>query len=1038
MPDGANAGFTSATSLWRLKGSHDEEKNVVDDVGGPVKAGRKKTAETAEVRKQSSGKLVKPKKTSKVVDQAKPGNVASESLKLEELAYSDSVLKRVNDSKAIRADVYEVPVGRPAQKPTAAPQQSGVSTAYTFQEPEGQTTDVAPVQALKPSKKPRKKAVVATNADGEGTTKRPRKRKVKSEAVIINSDEPEPGDVVIPDYEEKPAHDAQAAHESAARTGSKTTLNKPRKSRAKHAEPKSIEIDRGKATDFSGRETKDATNDILLIEKPVYFAKPTMPTLEHSKQALAELTTESLRHAEDVTVDALNEERMEAACRRRRSWTPAKDSNVIDSMDHRPPTADSSASNTSHKPIIQLTDIIGNFGYVSNDTVRPVAPERTPTGEAVTKRRRVGLADPATVSIATRKAVDVSPPKQTKRKEPKKPQTITALATAAFRPADEADTEQSIVSEFFAPKEIKTTLALPEQPTTPVKPKKPRKPRAKATAAADNPGDAATKPKRTTKLKKAKVKFSEADYLPKLYTPDRASAQLKQQDFLFGTSSQLVLDASPSFVRDMQTALRDSEMPAASQATASPQKMSCARVPTAPHGTCLSIEQADRELWCVAARDFDGGVARTEQRWLRNAFKEDKTESNELVKPIGAAVTVELIVPDVGDEHIVVDLCNTSPATHANDAEDPAISFETGHEDIAEGNNQELNSKSQHRVHVQDATKEDDSWMVLQSDDSGPKPSLHRSHMIMTGVSSDRSLRSLSPTRPALQPLDVNIGMAAHLSPEKTNVLCCQDRLLSTTTIDQVRTATSPSKRPRGRPRKDASPDLAIPISPKRRGRPPKQRALVSDPSTQPRKRKQTKTTTISASQSVPKSDSWLNIDEISDSDSPTTPSPPRRRASSSPPAVQPLQLSPASRPTIKMTAPAAVASTARSEDSQWPTTRSILFPQITAAVKSAPRSTDSGTPSWWEKTLLYDPIVLEDLTAWLNEQGMCVDVKRQKPKPKSKGRKKKDVEAVDGVDEWDVHEEQVHPWMVQKWCEEKSICCLWKEGLRGEVRNRY
>ncbi len=92
--------------------------------------------------------------------------------------------------------------------------------------------------------------------------------------------------------------------------------------------------------------------------------------------------------------------------------------------------------------------------------------------------------------------------------------------------------------------------------------------------------------------------------------------------------------------------------------------------------------------------------------------------------------------------------------------------------------------------------------------------------------------------------------------------------------------------------------------------------------------------------------------------------------------------------------------------------------------------------PSWHEKILLYDPIVLEDLTAWLNQQGLRFEIERLKPKTKTRGRKKKD--APPEVDEWEVIKYELKAWMVQKWCEDNSICCLWKEGLRGGVKARY
>lgn len=60
--------------------------------------------------------------------------------------------------------------------------------------------------------------------------------------------------------------------------------------------------------------------------------------------------------------------------------------------------------------------------------------------------------------------------------------------------------------------------------------------------------------------------------------------------------------------------------------------------------------------------------------------------------------------------------------------------------------------------------------------------------------------------------------------------------------------------------------------------------------------------------------------------------------------------------------------------------------------------------PTWHEKMLLYDPIVLEDFTAWLNTEGF---------------------NAIGVDDEIDVAD-------VKEWCEENGICCLWRGGWGG------
>jgi hypothetical protein len=137
--------------------------------------------------------------------------------------------------------------------------------------------------------------------------------------------------------------------------------------------------------------------------------------------------------------------------------------------------------------------------------------------------------------------------------------------------------------------------------------------------------------------------------------------------------------------------------------------------------------------------------------------------------------------------------------------------------------------------------------------------------------------------------------------------------------------------------------------------------------------------------------------EEIYDSETQQTPSPPRRHPSQIGTPPLPLKLSTS-------------AGIETSPDLSPASTQKVLFTHITKAVTSATPSKDPQNPSWHEKILLYDPIILEDLTAWLNTGAL------QKTG-------------------WDG---EVEPKEVKKWCESKSICCLWRENLRGGVRSRY
>lgn len=83
----------------------------------------------------------------------------------------------------------------------------------------------------------------------------------------------------------------------------------------------------------------------------------------------------------------------------------------------------------------------------------------------------------------------------------------------------------------------------------------------------------------------------------------------------------------------------------------------------------------------------------------------------------------------------------------------------------------------------------------------------------------------------------------------------------------------------------------------------------------------------------------------------------------------------------------------------------------------------------------MYDPIVLEDFTAFLNanpgirtyRRATQKQVREWNKERKGKGEKKMEVEKRDGMVL--AVEKEVEGWMVRLWCEEFGICCVQKEG---------
>lgn len=87
------------------------------------------------------------------------------------------------------------------------------------------------------------------------------------------------------------------------------------------------------------------------------------------------------------------------------------------------------------------------------------------------------------------------------------------------------------------------------------------------------------------------------------------------------------------------------------------------------------------------------------------------------------------------------------------------------------------------------------------------------------------------------------------------------------------------------------------------------------------------------------------------------------------------------------------------------------LASRILEAITQAPIDNGSRnhykSPTWHEKTLIYDPIVIEDLTIWLNTKGFnAINEDRE-------------IEADE----------------VKEWCHAHGICCLWQGGWRGNKK---
>ncbi|KZF24438.1 hypothetical protein L228DRAFT_245367 [Xylona heveae TC161] len=112
----------------------------------------------------------------------------------------------------------------------------------------------------------------------------------------------------------------------------------------------------------------------------------------------------------------------------------------------------------------------------------------------------------------------------------------------------------------------------------------------------------------------------------------------------------------------------------------------------------------------------------------------------------------------------------------------------------------------------------------------------------------------------------------------------------------------------------------------------------------------------------------------------------------------------------LASSAKSATAGDGMAEDGHGSGSDARMLKQITLAIRAQSRSDNVNNPTWHEKILMYDPIVLEDLAVWLNTEGL----------------------AMVGEDE------EVGPAMVRLWCERHAVCCLWKTSITSQSRARW
>lgn len=678
---------------------------------------------------------------------------------------------------------------------------------------------------------------------------------------------------------------------------------------------------------------------------------------------------------------------LEPALARRIDWTPPRATSapvVLDSESDQRELLSSVEKAEASKDVFQ--NLLDDFGHKKKDSDarENMEPSEKPEG-VLKKRKRLEL-----VSTTEDKGEDQ--PKPAKEASPtkapavkKKPRTLTELATAPYAPAEYSDvdllapgTKDSLLRYFDTDGHVTAlvenqSITMDRNNTNPKK--KPAKPRKKKGATVED---------------------------PILLSPSSALKQSTAQDFVFGTSSQLILEESPRTLRNLQAAIK-----------ASMQDDHFASSPV--------VEAAKRMgLWHAGARDTDGDLLEAEAVELIG----DTGEASVIQETSAADAAVPEEFPDVGD------LLSSSPQV-ARAPIDPKSHFwqsqknmDRVSEDVATSASEPPPSSQQPFTDKETAVASSprpnydlftDAQLAKQIKAFGFKPVKRRTAMVAL---LDQCWMSKHPNAlPASSALGGSASMStstAHKSPRKSG---------SAAPAVEVET----TKKPRGRPKKDKSVLQVEPevVSPKRGPGRPRKTSIDSTDVSPKRGPGRPRKTSIDSPDVSPKRGRGrprkTSVDNTDATGAEQMAPPRQRKTSKKEKEIQDseedgsLSLSPQLRPESVFSSPPPIDLSMLEEGDTTlnldPTEQEAdMFVHITKAVTSAPRSNDPNEPSWHEKMLLYDPVVLEELTAWLNE-GQLTRV------------------GYDG---------EVSTTEVKKWCESKSVICLWKANTRGKERKRY
>ncbi|KAJ5185048.1 hypothetical protein N7491_007081 [Penicillium cf. griseofulvum] len=677
---------------------------------------------------------------------------------------------------------------------------------------------------------------------------------------------------------------------------------------------------------------------------------------------------------------------LDEAMRRRMDWTPPRETAYEENA---------TVNDGGNQDKVCDPNLTGGFGKLLSDynysgsAFNPRDLVQNANGGGPTKRRRIELVNPDIHAFLNGRYSDSSDqtsaqgenmasgkPKKTTKGKLKKFTTLTARMTAQYSTID-AEEDEPVID------------CLPDI--------------------------------RRTKGRRRKTKETEKEPSFTVLSPEAAVEFLNDQDLLFGTCSQLETDDSPQTLRETQQAIRVSEglsYPEARDKNAKAiQELSTSSV---------SRLAGTRNLWCVGARDTEGSLILPESLKVVDLTGEEESPAKKSHDhPEQASYKslqedwyeLEFADIDSPSEQRPSSLSLTQKSLGSDTQAQPPA------QTLAPTATAMPKVKTKAAKHVKGA-----DYTPTEAADSKPTASQALSMPQYTGftdaeLSKQVSAYGFKAVRGRKKMIDLlqqcwNSKHSSNHTSDSQPIYQSEQQKEPVFKMDNVPNPTSDAKakatvksKPATSIKNRNSLDATQPTS-----------ASQTDLQAGPKKNLKGRSITGTSA-------SFIDVEEIQDSEEEIIASPSQVQKhytniyskSKAGSRVQNHSLdiltktpspSPTKRNVVSSKAPVKRSSSSasitgtRTAESSKEIILADISTQITQAVRIQPRlsplSSSRGSrsrPTWHEKILMYDPIILEDFTAWLNIEGL----------------------GLVGEDR------EVGTASVREWCESKGICCCWK-----------